>query len=43
MQAQKGFESLGMFKSFSTVFKKEGIKGLYRYKFKKIFFYYYKS
>ena len=31
MQAQKGFENLSMTKSFIDVFKKEGIKGLYRY------------
>jgi hypothetical protein len=33
MQAQKGFENLSMMKSFITVFKKDGIRGLYRYKY----------
>lgn len=30
MQAQQGFENMNMRKSFAFVFKKEGIKGLYR-------------
>ena len=30
MQAQKGFENMSMYKSFSSVLQKEGIKGLYR-------------
>ncbi len=32
MQAQKGFEDKNMRKSFSIVFKTEGIKGFYRFK-----------
>ena len=31
MQAQKGFENFNMRKSFSFVFKQEGIKGFYRF------------
>ena len=30
MQAQKGYENLGMIKSFKTVFVKDGFRGLYR-------------
>jgi solute carrier family 25 carnitine/acylcarnitine transporter 20/29 len=30
MQAQQGFENINMRKSFATVLKSEGIKGLYR-------------
>lgn len=30
MQAQKGFENMGMVKTFMIIFKKEGVKGLYR-------------
>ena len=30
MQSQKGYENLGMIKSFKTVFVKDGFRGLYR-------------
>ena len=31
MQAQRGFETEGMFKSFAKTVKTQGIRGLYRY------------
>ena len=34
MQAQPGFESQGMIKSFAKTLRMDGIKGLYRYMMK---------
>lgn len=40
MQAQPGFESEGMFKSFGKTLRAEGLRGLYRYSFISVFLFY---